>query len=226
VLEIYRNRTMGFYHVEVNNSIIRATSLHRFWVESQGEWLETRNLRVGMHLLSLHGTPAPITQIVHHEAPLARTYNLQVEKSSTYFVGAGVLVHNDGPSYSFGNLRIYAGYNPDFPGYVYVGQTDDLTTRQGQHREEAEKMLQRKDLTPQQREFWEFKKGIILEQRVEGLNGPQANYLEQMNIDIERGNVGEKNLMNRREQVARKNLTALQKQIMEDPAVKAAGLCP
>ena len=226
VLEIYRNQTMGFHHIEVDGSIIRATSLHRFWVESEGEWIETRNLRVGMQLRSLHGTPAPIRQVVRHEAPFARTYNLHVETSSTYFVGAGVLVHNDGPTYSFGNLKIYAGYNPDFPNYVYVGQTDDLTARQGQHREEAEKMLKRKDLTLEQREFWEFKKGIILQQRVEGLNGPQANYLEQMNIDIERGAVGEKNLMNRREQVARKNLAALQKQIMDDPAVKAAGLCP
>lgn len=226
VLEIYRNQTMGFYHVEVDGSIIRATSLHRFWVESESEWIETRNLRVGMRLLSLHGTPALIAQIVHHEAPFARTYNLQVEKSSTYFVGAGVLVHNDGPTYNFGNLRIYAGYNPDFPDYVYVGQTPDLSVRQDQHRKEAEAMLKRKDLTLEQREFWEFKKGIILEQRVEGLNGLQANYLEQMNIDIERGAVGEKNLMNRREQVARKNLAALQKQIIEDPAVKAAGLCP
>jgi len=226
VLEIYRNQTMGFYHIEVASSIIRATSLHRFWVESEGEWIETRNLRVGMHLLSLHGTPMPITQIAHHEAPLARTYNLQVEKSSTYFVGAGVLVHNDGPTYNFGNLRIYGGYNPDFPGYVYIGQTDDLPGRQDEHRKEAERNLKRTDLTREQREFWEFKKGIILQQRVEGLNGPQANYLEQMNKDIETSALGKKYVMNRREQVARKNLPALQKQIMEDQAVKSAGLCP
>ena len=226
VLEIYRNQTMSFYHIEVNGSTIRSTSLHRFWVESEGEWIETRNLRAGMQLRLFSGKAVPIASITRREAPFAATYNLHVETSFTYFVGAGLLVHNDGPSYSFGNLRIYAGYNPDFPDYVYIGQTDDLVRRQQEHREEAEKMLKRKDLTMEQREFWEFKKGIILEQRVEGLNGAQANYLEQTNMDIEKGAVGEKNLMNRREQVARKNLPALEKQIMEDPAVKAAGLCP
>jgi hypothetical protein len=226
VLEIYRNRTMSFYHIEVGGSIIRSTSLHRFWVQSANEWIEARNLRVGMQLRSLSGEAETVTRIDRHEAPFAATYNLHVEESFTYFVGPGVLVHNDGPSYSFGNLRIYAGYNPDFPNYVYIGQTDDLAGRQVEHRAEAEKMLKRTDLTPAQREFWEFKKGIILQQRVEGLNAVQANYLEQMNIDIERGAVGDKNLMNRREQVARKNLPALEKKIMEDEAVKAAGLCP
>jgi hypothetical protein len=226
VLEIHTNRTMGFYHLEVGDSTIKATSLHRFWVESRREWIETRNLRAGMKLRLLSGKEVPIARITRRDAPFAATYNLHVETSFTYFVDCGVLVHNDGPSYSFGNLRIYAGYNPDFPGYVYIGQTDDIPGRQKEHREEAEKMLKRTDLTHEQREFWEFKKGIILEQRVEGLNGPQANYLEQTNIDIEKGAVGEKNLMNRREQVARKNLPALEKQIMEDPAVKAAGLCP
>ncbi len=226
ILEVHQNHTMRFYDIEVDGTTIRSTSRHRFWVESECEWIEARNLRVGMDLRSLWGRRSRITRIDLREAPYAPTYNLHVEKSFTYFVGAGVLVHNDGQSYSFGNLRIYAGVNPDFPDYVYIGQTDDLVGRQQEHRDEAIQMLKRSNLTKEQREFWEFKKGIVLEERVSGLNPDQANYLEQKNIDIEKSAQGEENVMNRREQVSRKNLPELEKKIMEDPAVKAAGLCP
>ncbi len=239
VLEVQQNHTMRFYNIEVSGGAgIHATSLHRFWVESEGQWLETRNLKVGMQLRTVSGSKAAITKIDLHESPLASTYNLHVERSSTYFVGAGVLVHNNGgTTYSFGNLRIYVGVNANFPGYVYVGQTDDLVRRQEEHRTEAIEMLKKPHLTKEQREFWEFKRDIVLEERVSGLNADQANYLEQKNITLERDtakaaayseetDVKFGKVMNRREQVSRKNLAALEKRIMEDSAVKASGVCP
>ena len=154
------------------------------------------------------------------------TFNLSVEGSPTYFVGPGVLVHNQGgPSYGFGNLRIYAGVNPKFPDKIYIGQTDDLGRRQGEHQAEAARELERSDLTPEEREFWEFKKDMVLEERVSGLNADQANYLEQTNIDLETRGRQEKNVMNRREQVSRKNMRELEARIKADPAVQDAGLC-
>jgi hypothetical protein len=238
VLEAYKNQTTKFYHVAVDGHVIHATSLHPFWVESERAWLETRNLKVGMELRSISGTTATITSIEVQNAPGSASYNLRIDRSPTYFVGTGVLVHNNGvQSYSFGNLRIYIGVNPNFPGYVYVGQTDDIVRRQKEHREEAIEMLKKPNLTIEQREFWEFKKEIKLDERVSGLNPDQANYLEQKNITLQRDSAKGAaydeetdrkygKVMNRREQVARKNMTALEKKIMADPAVKAAGVCP
>ena len=214
---------MRFYHVHVNGGTIRATSLHPFWSVSDRDWVEARHLRPGTELHLFNGERAMIESIDIHEAPLADTFNLRVEENVTYFVGPGVLVHNGGPSYTFGNLRIYAGYNPKFPGKVYIGQTDDLTRRQGEHRSEAIEKLKDPNLTKEQREFWEFKKDIVLEERVSGLNPDQANYLEQKNMDIERA--ADNDLMNRREQVSRKNIKELEKKIAADPEVQKAGLC-
>ncbi|MCA1577389.1 MAG: DUF4157 domain-containing protein [Acidobacteria bacterium] len=238
VVETYRNQTTKFYHVAVGGQIICTTSLHRFWVQSEREWIDAQNLTAGMELWTTAGNPAPINSIEIHEAPGAATYNLQVDKTPTYFVGPGVLVHNNGaPSYGFGNLRIYLGVNPNFPGSVYVGQTDDIARRQKEHREEAIEMLKKPNLTLEQRQFWEFKRDLELTERVSGLNQDQANYLEQKNITLQRDTakagayeegdeVKHGKTMNRREQVSAKKMPALEKKIMADPKVKAAGVCP
>ena len=238
VVETYRNQATKFYHVAVGDQIIYATSLHRFWVQSEREWIETQHLKPGMELWTMSGNAAPITAIEVHEAAGAATYNLQVDPSPTYFVGAGVLVHNNGaPSYNFGNLRIYIGVNPNFPGFVYVGQTDDIVRRQKEHRDEAIEMLKKPNLTVEQRQFWEFKRDLELTERVSGLNQDQANYLEQKNITLQRDtakagaydegdDVKHGKVMNRREQVSARKMPALEKKIMADPKVKAIGVCP
>jgi uncharacterized protein DUF4157/pretoxin HINT domain-containing protein len=227
ILQVFKNRTMRFYHIEIKGMQILATSLHRFWIESKNDWLEARDLQVGMRVRMVSDEVASIDKIEVLAAPNAATFNLHIDEHPTYFVGPGVLVHNAGAlSYSFGNLRIYEGVNPKFPDKIYIGQTDDLTVRQGQHQKEAIKNLERSDLTPAEREFWEFKRDMVLKERVSGLNPDQANYLEQKNMDIETQIRGEKNVMNRREQVSRKNMPALEEKIKSDPKVKEAGLCP
>jgi len=214
---------------------VMVTSLHRFWVESSRAWVEARHLRPGMGLRLANGKTATVRSLEVVTAPGAATYNLHVEESCTYFVGPGVLVHNaGGPSYSFGNLRIYVGVNrtvdkngnPRFKEQAYVGQTDDLKRRQAEHRAEAEAKLKDPNLSKEEREFWEFKKDIELEERVSGLDADQANYLEQRNIEIERQARGADNVMNRREQVSRENMPALEERIKADPKVREAGLCP
>jgi hypothetical protein len=228
VQKIYRNRTMRFFYIEVDSIVILATSLHRFWVEPETDWVEARCLRVGMNLRKLSGETAIVTRIESHDSPFADTYNLSIEGSSNYFVGPGVLVHNDGgPSYNFGKLRIYEGINPNpkFADKIYIGQTDSLTRRQGEHRAEAIEKLKDPSLSPEEREFWEFKRDIVLKERVSGLDPDQANYLEQKNMDIETQIRGEKNVMNRREQVSRANIAELERRIKSNPRVQEAKLC-
>jgi hypothetical protein len=78
---------------------ISPTHEHPFWSPSQKEWVEARNLKPGMTLL----TDAGKTVIVTDNRPFkkqARTYNLTVADLHTYYVLAGstpVLVHNSGP---------------------------------------------------------------------------------------------------------------------------------
>jgi RHS repeat-associated protein len=75
---------------------ISPTHEHPFWSPSQKEWVEARNLKPGMTLL----TDAGKTVIVTDNRPFrkqARTYNLTVADLHTYYVLAGktpVLVHN------------------------------------------------------------------------------------------------------------------------------------
>jgi len=228
VLEIYRNRTERFYHVHVEGTAILATGMHRFWVESLRDWVAARDLEPGMPLRLVSGAIAFIQSIEAVEANGAATWNLQIEDLPNYFVGPGTLVHNANPArYDFGDLRIYRGTNPDpkFADRVYIGQTDDLGRRQGEHRATAETRLKDPNLTPEQREFYEFMKGVELDELVSGLSKPQADYLEQKNIDIETNAQGENNVMNRREQVDKKNMPDLEEKIRMDPEVLDQGFC-
>ena len=226
VLKVHKNKTERFYSIRMKGDAVFATGLHRFWVVSEQRWVEARALKAGASLLGSNGESVAVESIAIHESPDASTYNLHVEQFSTYFVGSGVLVHNQGaPSYTFGDLLIYEGTNPKFPGKVYIGQTDDLARREGQHRAEAETNLGRTNLTPEERDFWEFKKDMTLKTRVTGLDKDQADYLEQTNKDLETKIRGEDNVMNRREQVSRKNMPALAEKIKANPKVQQAGLC-
>ncbi len=75
---------------------LTATHEHPFWSPSEKEWIEARDLRPGMTLL----TDDQTTVIVTANDPFskrARTYNLTVDDLHTYYVLAGktpVLVHN------------------------------------------------------------------------------------------------------------------------------------
>jgi hypothetical protein len=229
VIEVYRNRAAHFYHVQVEDQAILATGLHRFWVEPLQAWVAAQDLEPGMQLRLVSGAAASIQSIERREAHGASTWNLQIEELPNYFVGPGTLVHNANPAqYDFGNLRIYRGTNPNFPDRVYIGQTDDLGRREGEHRARAEAKLKDPNLSSEEREFYEFMKDVQLEDIVSGLDKPQADYLEQTNIDIERNAQGahaDENVMNRREQVDEKNMSKLEEQIRTDPEVQGKGFC-
>ncbi|MFJ6518378.1 polymorphic toxin-type HINT domain-containing protein [Streptomyces filamentosus] len=75
---------------------LTATYEHPFWSPSQSDWVEARNLKPGMTLLTDEG--ATVLVIGSRAFTLhARTYNLTVDDLHTYYVLAGqtpILVHN------------------------------------------------------------------------------------------------------------------------------------
>jgi Domain of unknown function (DUF4157)/Pretoxin HINT domain len=229
ILDITRNKTLRFYEIKIENDTINSSGSHRFWVENKSQWIAARELEVGMQLKLLNGENIAITAIVKKENIEADTYNLTINEIPNYFVGLGVLVHNNGPVvYEFGNFIVYEAVNPNFPDKIYIGQTErDVLTRQGEHRTRARQMLENpSELTPADREFYQFMQDAELKPRARGLDGVQAEYLEQTNIDIEVEVRGSDNVINRKAQVSPERMRELRRQIAEDSRVRDAGYCP
>lgn len=220
---------------------VQATGLHRFWVEDRGDWIDARDLAPGMQCLRMDGSVAELISTVRRDGIEEETWNLSVEELSNYFVGPGVLVHNEGGQGHDlglgGNLLIYRGTNSDprFKDLVYIGQSDKLD-REGEHRRKALQELKRTDLSAADRRFYEFMSGVDLVVIVSGINKDQADYLEQKNIEIEieikqdksknRKDIKNK-VLNRRNQItSEEHLEAVVKRILADPKVKKEGFCP
>ncbi|HEV2708089.1 MAG TPA: polymorphic toxin-type HINT domain-containing protein [Pyrinomonadaceae bacterium] len=226
VTEVHRNKTVHFYDVRVGHHVVCATGQHLFWVESESDWIPARSLRRGMRLGSLGGESRPIDDIALREVAESASYNLSVEGAHNYFVGPGLLVHNEGPiDVKLGGKYIiyratYHGKNEKLKGKTYIGQTTTeslrgasagtprgVEARQGEHIAKALKELAKheaglKQLADTDVEFYEFMKDAELKEIVVGAETkPQADYLEQKNIKAERAEFGEDNVMNRREQI-------------------------
>ena len=71
---------------------LETTDGHPFWVEERG-WVAARSIQVRDNLTMLHEETAVVVRNERFERP-ERVYNLDVEKSSSYFAG-GVLVHQN-----------------------------------------------------------------------------------------------------------------------------------
>jgi hypothetical protein len=230
VKSVSRNETIHFFEIRLDDEVIHATGQHPFWLPDEGYWGKANELRAGTHLQHFDGGRRAIEEIVYRNIPATPTYNLRIDELSNYFVGAGVLVHNGGPRppYPFGDNIIYEGTNttnPKFAGKVYIGRTNDIDVRQGAHRAKALRELKRTDLTPKQKEFWEFMKDVELKPRIEGLTEQQAKYFEQKNITNEHLS-NKENLMNRKlTEITQDDMDILEQEIANDPAVKAARFC-
>jgi hypothetical protein len=224
VTTVHRNRTRHFYRIQVPGAEISATGRHLFWVDGRG-WVAAAELVPGLRLHDVQAQPVTVENVDLVEGLDTSSYNLTVADASTYFVGPGVLVHNQGPvDLGFGGQWIiYRGTspNPKFQGQVYIGQTTmydkqgrprGTGKRQDEHRTNAlaelDALARVRELTAkekQQREFFEFMSEVELVEVVKGIPSQElAEYLEQFNMDFERKNVGgEDSLMNRKEQIKR-----------------------
>ncbi len=240
VREVFRFKTRHFYNIQAGSSVIRATGRHRFWVKDLERWIPAAQLKPGMKLHVHHGTAAEIENVALDESfDVAETFNLSVNQEHNYFVGDGFLVHNQGgfDTKLGGDITIYRGVNPNYPNKVYIGKTTDVTAggqsrgvkeRQSEHQAYAKKMLaDRGSLSKDDIEFYEFMSEVQLTELVTGLTTKeQGQYLEQRNIEIEEGLIGEHNVLNRRSEITSPaHMQRVVDSIKNDPKVKAAGFC-
>jgi Domain of unknown function (DUF4157)/Pretoxin HINT domain len=230
--------------VTLDGEEIQATRRHPFWVESLQGWVEARALETGMHVKTLHG-PAVIERVETGRFADTATFNLHIERLSTFCVGPGAVVHNEGvDAGQGGSYIIYRITNTLFPEKCYIGQTTTsgrsgktrgATARFQEHVREAETEIAEinaelaKNPPPEIKaelkerlDFFNFKKGANPpEVLVYGIaNKAQADWLEQQNIVVERKARGEVNVLNRRNQISAKRLQQAKEEIMKDPKVK------
>jgi len=75
------------------SEIFRTTDNHPWWVPGSG-WIETKDLTVGMNVITKDGETLTVADVTETE-DRATVYNLTVDGLHTYFVGKQrVLVHN------------------------------------------------------------------------------------------------------------------------------------
>jgi len=221
ILTVFTGTTTRFYAVGLGDHVIHATGSHRFWVDGRAAWVAARDLAVGMRLWTLDGTAATIDRIAARDVVAAPTYNIAVTGAPTYVVGPGVLVHNQGPArYAFGPYMIYEGRNPAYPDRVYIGQTNDLSRRQREHRDDARDRLAAGPLPAATRAFHTFMAEVTLTATVMGLSEEQASYLEQRTIDL-----AGRRAINRRQQANRARMSLLERRIADDQRVREQGYC-
>jgi len=84
---------LSYYSERFNGYLsILVTDNHPFWVVGKG-WVNVVDLRCGDEFATADGGRASFVSLSDCEYP-GTVYNIEVEEFHTYFVGAGILVHN------------------------------------------------------------------------------------------------------------------------------------
>ena len=95
VVNVFINETDVLVNIYVDDTIIRATETHPFWVEEKG-WVSAKELTSGDRLRLQSGEIIQLDKIEINilEEPI-KVYNFEVEDWHTYFVSSeSILVHN------------------------------------------------------------------------------------------------------------------------------------
>jgi RHS repeat-associated protein len=90
------NFTYNWVDIQVGGSVVTATRMHPFWVESKSAWILAIDLEPGDIVRCVDGALRAIDdiQVRALEVP-ETTYNLEISIDHNFFVGeAGILVHN------------------------------------------------------------------------------------------------------------------------------------
>ena len=92
VVHLFRNTSKDWIGLTVNNTEIVSTPGHKYYLPETKQWVSAK---VGTVVLLNNGTRAKIEakREIHYEEPQT-TYNFEVAEFHTYYVGTGVLVHN------------------------------------------------------------------------------------------------------------------------------------
>jgi hypothetical protein len=96
VVKVYHNAPQRLINLHFDDSIVRATFGHPFYVRDRG-WVRAEQLQVGDNLRNQEGGWQTLTDIFDN-GDVEPVYNLQVAGHHTYFValdnGGSILVHN------------------------------------------------------------------------------------------------------------------------------------
>jgi hypothetical protein len=225
VVNLLHNRTTHFYEMQVAGQQIRATARHPFWVTDKQEWVEAKELKPSMRVRLVNGSLVPIESIRRQEVSESSSYNLSLKEVPTYFVGAGVLVHNEGPvDYGLGGVgKVYIGTNPDYPGQIYVGETNQpIADIEFQHFMEAKRKL-KGQLTPADRELLVFKWGMKIEVVASGLT--KREYHLYIQEQFARHKELEGDVVINRKRLEDDTFDEYAKKVRTDPDLRKAGFC-
>jgi RHS repeat-associated protein len=122
IVELIRNQDRPIWEVTIelddgSTEVISTTDEHP-WRTTDGRWVETDDLSLGLELVTADGAPVEVISVLATDRT-ADTYNFEVEGFHTYFVGeTGVWVHNDclrplyGPIANFRRLLADSGRAP------------------------------------------------------------------------------------------------------------------
>jgi len=109
---------------------IETTGAHPFWVENLEEWIQAKNLRIGMQLRKANNSLVKVKE-TKFEIDDQIYYNFSVQSNKNYFVGTSeILVHNsggNGSSFTSTQKKPFAFYRlwDDLSKkYIYVGRTE------------------------------------------------------------------------------------------------------
>lgn len=167
VLRLFRNKSTEWTGVTVNGTEIVSTPGHKYYLSETKTWVAAAKLKVGEKVLLSDGTYGIIEAVrdIHYDTPQT-TYNFEVADFHTYYVGDGILVHNDG---------CYKGITPD--GEDYYGRTNNFDRRASEHYKSGR-----------------LKEGSLTPLTDQSLTTEHAKLLEQMLIDDAGGvkNLGNK----------------------------------
>jgi len=98
VVHLFRNQATEWTEVTVDGEKIVATPGHKFYLPKTKTWCPAYQLTVGTKLLLSNGQLGTVEKVkdIQFNEPQT-TYNFEVSEFHTYYVGEGVLVHNEGP---------------------------------------------------------------------------------------------------------------------------------
>lgn len=89
---IHKDITDDIYTMKVENSTLKVTGSHRFFVNNN--WIAVNELKVGDKVLFANGTYHEISSL-DYENKYDTVYNIEVENNHNYYVSEdGILVHN------------------------------------------------------------------------------------------------------------------------------------
>ena len=91
-MAVYHNPPNATLRIELDDDVIVATGIHRFWKAGKG-WVMARELKPGDRLRTLGGVSTVKSVTDESVQPV---YNLQVAEGESFFVGKfGALAHDN-----------------------------------------------------------------------------------------------------------------------------------